>query len=256
MRRFCCFMYRDEADMLEFRLNELGHAVESVLVEATFTHRGIAKPLFYERDKKRFAPWADRIHHVVADIPDVVDPWALEHAQRDAAWQAILDAGAQDDDIVYITDVDEILSASALAWSGPGATSLWMKTTLYAVDWLVPASYPLPPTAVAATVAHLRQHGGHLGAVRDQRAAYPVITDGGWHFSWTGGPERQKAKLLTGTCHTELLSHPEANLILSGARYTEGASGGGIPVVPVDVDETWPAWIRDRKCPPEWFRPR
>lgn len=249
-------MLRDELDMLEMRLEEMqGHDVQHVVVEAAQTHRGIAKPLHYGANAGEFGPWAGQITHVLADLSGYSDPWAAEHAQRDAAWP-VIDAQADDDDIVLICDVDEIPSASALAWTGPGAVALWMRTTLYAVDWEVPPSYPLPPTAVAATVGHLRQHGGHLGAVRDQRAAYPVITDGGWHFSWVGGPERQKAKLLTGTCHTELLSHPEANLILSGARYTEGASGGGIPVVPVDVDEAWPAWIRERKCPPEWFRPR
>ena len=254
-RHFDCFMLRDELDMLEMRLRELAGKVDRhVIVESSVTHRGIAKPLVFDANKERFRPWLDRITYLVAD-PDMDDPWAREHAQRDHVWP-YLDTMGADDDVVLICDVDEIPSASALAWTGPGATSLFMRTTLYAVDWEVPPSYPLPPTAVAATVAHLRKHGGHLGAVRDQRSAYPMITDGGWHFSWTGGPERQKAKLLTGTCHTELLSHPEANLILSGARYREGASGGGIPVVPVDVDQAWPAWIRERKCPPEWFRPR
>ena len=254
-RHFDCFMLRDELDMLEMRLRELAGKVDRhVIVESSVTHRGIAKPLVFDANKERFRPWLDRITYLVAD-PDMDDPWAREHAQRDHVWP-YLDTMGADDDVVLICDVDEIPSASALAWTGPGATSLFMRTTLYAVDWEVPPSYPLPPTAVAATVAHLRKHGGHLGAVRDARGMYPVITDGGWHFSWTGGPERQKAKLLTGTCHTELLSHPEANLILSGARYREGASGGGIPVVPVDVDQAWPAWIRERKCPAEWFRPR
>lgn len=255
-RRFCTIMFRDELDMLDFRLHELGGQVETVLVEAPTTHRGIAKPLHYAENKERFAPWADRITHVVADLPADLDPWPREHAQRDAAWKAVLDAGAQDDDVVLICDVDEIPSAAALAWEGPGAVSLWMRTTLYAVDWEVPPSYPLPPTAVAATVGYLRGCDGMLGQVRDSRGAYNMITDGGWHFSWIGGPERTRQKLLTSTCHTELLSHPEAELILSGARYREGADGGGIPVVPVDVDETWPRYIQERKCPAEWFRPR
>ena len=255
-RRFDCFMFRDELDMLDLRLHELDGKVDAwVLVECTTTHRGIAKPLVFQENLDRFKPWLDRIIHVIAEPEPGLAPWDVEHAQRDAAWQAVLDAGAQDDDIVLICDVDEIPSAPALAWEGPGAVSLWMRTTLYAVDWEVPAFYPLPPTAVAATVSHLRQHGGHLGAVRDQRSAYPMITDGGWHFSWTGGPERQKAKLLTGTCHTELLSHPEADLILSGSRYRDGADGGGIPVVPVTVDETWPDWISEGQCPDMWFRP-
>ncbi len=226
------------------------------------------KPLYYEQNAERFAKWAGQIIHVVAGVPEIPDPadqdkdrlrrqaWACEHAQRDAAWLAILKAGARDEDVGLITDADEIPSPPALAWEGPGAVSLWMRTTLYAVDWEVPPSYPLPPSAVAATVGFLREQGGRLGAVRDNRAAYPMITDGGWHFSWLGGPERQLAKLEQSTCHTELLEHPEAELIRSGARYRDGVSGGGIPVVPVEADQSWPVWIRERKAPAERFRPR
>jgi Glycosyltransferase family 17 len=249
-------MFRDELDVLEMRLHELDGQVEHILIEADRTHRSIAKPLHYAENKERFAPWADQITHVVADLPGGLEPWEFEHRQRDAAWQAILDAGAEDSDVVLICDADEIPSTATLAWEGPGAVSLFMKTTLYAVDWMVPPTYPLPPTAVAATVGYLRQHGGKLGQVRDGRGGYPVISDGGWHLSWLGGPQRQREKLLTSTCHTELLSHPEAELILSGVRYRDGTDGGGIPVVPVDVDETWPRYIQERKCPPMWFRPR
>jgi Glycosyltransferase family 17 len=239
------------------RFAQLDGRVEHFVVEADRTHRGIAKPLHYAENKERFAPWADQVTHVVADLPDGLEPWEFEHRQRDAAWQAILDAGAEGSDIVLITDCDEIPSAAALAWDGPGAVALFMRTCLYATDWEVAPSYPLPPTAVAATVGYLRAHDGRLGQVRDGRGGYPVIADGGWHFSWIGGPERTRAKLLTATCHTELLSHPEAELILSGARYRTGVDGGGIPVVPVDVDETWPRYIYpERKCPESWFRPR
>jgi hypothetical protein len=256
-RRFDCFMFRDELDMLEMRLHELDGKVDlHVLVECATTHRGIAKPLAFQENLERFAPWLDRIVHVIAEPEPGLEPWGVEHAQRDAAWLGVVGEGAGDSDVLLICDVDELPSAAALAWSGHGAVSLWMRTTLYAVDWEVPSTYPLPPTAVAATAGFVREHGGRLGEVRDQRGTYPMLHDGGWHFSWTGGPERTRQKLLTSTCHTELLSHPEAELILSGARYREGADGGGIPVVPVDVDETWPAWIRERKCPPEWFRPR
>jgi Glycosyltransferase family 17 len=257
VRRFACCMLKDELDVLEFRLNELDGKVDRhIVIESPVTHRGVPKPLHFAEHAARFAPWLDQITYVVGGLPYDENPWVREHAQRDAAWQAILSLGAEDADIVLITDVDEIPSDAALAWDGPDVVSLWMRTCLYAVDWEVPASYPLPPTAVAATVGFLREAGGQLGLVRDNRGSFPVIPDGGWHFSWLGGPERQRAKLESSTCHTELLDHPEAELIRSGARYTQGADGGGIPVVPVDVDETWPAWIRERKCPANWYRPR
>ena len=55
---------------------------------------------------------------------------------------------------------------------------------------------------------------------------------------------------------TELLTNGEGPLIADGTRYRSAENGGGLPVVPVDVDGSWPAWIRERKCPPQWFRPR
>jgi hypothetical protein len=133
-----------------------------------------------------------------------------------------------------------------------------MRTTLFAVDWEVPDEV-LPPTCVAATVDWLRLQAPRrgLGEVRDRRGDYPVLRDGGWHFSWLGGIEKQQQKLLTSTCHTELLGTEEGGLILSGERYRSGRRGEGhLPVRPVDVDDAWPAFVRERRCPAEWFRPR
>ena len=33
-------------------------------------------------------------------------------------------------------------------------------------------------------------------------------------------------------------------------------AGGGLPVTPVTVDASWPAFIYERRCPESWFRPR
>jgi hypothetical protein len=247
-------MLNGELDMLNMRLAELP-GVHHVVVEAPVTHRGYPRPLHFRDSQARYAGCQDRITHVVADLPQTGSAWVREHAQRDAAWPAI-DAMAADDDLVIIGDADEIPSAAALAWAGNTATSLMMRTFLYAVDWEVPASYLLPPAAVAARAGWIRTQGGSLAAIRDRRDQYAVLEGGGWHFSWLGGPLAQADKLDRATCHTELLASPEAALIRSGARYRAGEDGGGIPVVPVEVDRTWPNWIRRRRCPDSWFRPR
>lgn len=257
MKVWDTFLFHDETHMLELRLRELdGHVDRHVIVEAATDHRGRAKPLHYAENQVRFAPWADRITHVVADLPASDNPWVREHAQRDAALPALT---GSDDDLVLICDVDEIPSRSLLerarAGELPEVCSVRMRTFIHAVDWEVPQEV-LPPTCVVATAAYIRAHGGSLAAIRDRRDSYPVVEDGGWHFSWQGGPEAAREKLETATCHTELLENGEGDLIADGTRYRTAENGGGLPVVPVDVDETWPAWIRERKCPPEWFRPR
>lgn len=248
-------MFRDEMDMLRFRLEATQDwDAITVIVESPTTHRGVPKPLWYQENAAQFAPWADRVRHVVTDLPDAA-PWGREHAQRDAAWPVIRD-GAANGDTVIIGDCDEIPSPALMGWVGPGAVvSARMRTFLFAVDWEVPAEF-LPPTCVAAKAGWLRMMGAGLAAVRDQRGKWPVLDDGGWHFSWIGGPERQREKLETSTCHTELLGTVEGDLIASGERWRTSQDGGGLPVVPVDVDETWPAFVRERRCPEAWFRPR
>ena len=250
-------MFRDEADMLRCRLETLApYGVRTVVVESPVTHRGVPKPLYFGEHAGEFAQWADLITHVVADLPDA-PPWEREHAQRNAAWP-VIDGLADGDDVVLITDVDEIPSPALLGWDGPGVVvSARMRTFLFAVDWEVP-QHLVPPTCVAAKAGWLRgkaAEGYGLAQIRDARGNWPVLADGGWHFSWCGGPERQRDKLLTGTCHTELLGTVEGDLIASGERWRTSQDGGGLPVVPVDADETWPAWIREH-APAEWFRPR
>lgn len=255
MRRlWATFPWWNEVEMLAMYLEEVGDKVHKVvLVEAPVTFGGDPKPILY---KPEYAgKWADKVIHVVAEIPDTDNPWTREFAQRDAGWQAILDAGASLEDVVIIGDVDEIPSKEALAWRGWPVTSLQLRTALYAVDWLVPAWHRLPPMTVMATVRWLKSQQGQLAVTRDQRGAYPVLQNGGWHFSWIGGPEHQAIKLATGTSHTELRDAPEATAIKSGARWRDGVSAGGIPVEPATVDSTWPAFITQRRCPAEWFRP-
>jgi hypothetical protein len=257
-------MFRDELDMLQMKLEELEpYGTRTVLVESPVTHRGVPKSLYYQDNAERFAKWSDSIHHVIADLPDAENPWVREHAQRNAAW-LVIDANAGPGDTVLITDLDEIPSFLLMHWREATVfrytvVSARMKTCLFAVDWMAPDEM-LPPTCVAATVSWLRARaaeGKGLAEVRDRRGDYFELRDGGWHFSWVGGVEAQQQKLMTGTCHTEVLGTVEGGLILTGERYRTGQHADGhLPVRPVDVDETWPAFIRERRCPPEWFRPR
>ena len=68
-RVYEAFLFCDELDLLEARLIELDSAVyRHVLVEAPVTFQGTPKPLHYLENQDRFAPWKDKIIHVVADL--------------------------------------------------------------------------------------------------------------------------------------------------------------------------------------------
>ena len=244
-------MFRDELDMLEGRLRELDDLVKwHVIVEAPVTHRGEPKPLHYGINRDRFAPWKDKIIHIAVDhdLPLDRGPWATEHAQRDAAIKA-LDNIAHPDDVVLIADVDEFPPAGFDYDTVRPVVSFRQRLAMYAVDWLYPE---LHTCTVAARWRRLRNLS--LARVRDNRHAYRQH-DGGWHLTWLGGLEGQRAKLAV-TCHTEMTAH-EAELIHSGACYFGGAHHSGkLDMVPADVDDTWPGFIWRRECPESWFRPR
>jgi hypothetical protein len=96
------------------------------------------------------------------------------------------------------------------------------------------------------------------------RGRLPLAGGCGWHFTWLGGPEaiRRKAGQF---CHLEL-----QEMILAGNDagewYEQGWTWHGLGpyppprrafrLDPVEVDESWPAYIRERRCPDSWFRPR
>lgn len=250
------FMLRDELGMLECRLREFeGSPVyRHVLVESPVTHRGVPKPLYYAENKERFAPWADRIVHVIADIagPPPAGPrgpdWAREHAQRNHIWPALADADP--DDVVFLCDVDEFPPAQAWTALPDPVLAFRQRLCMYAVDWEFPEQMLC---SVAARAGWAR--GRDASDVRDSRGIWPAM-NGGWHLTWLGGPEGQRRKLETATCHLEM-STDEYNRIASGACYRDGVHHSGEHMmIPVDVDGTWPKMIAERKCPENWFRPR
>ncbi len=246
-RLFDVFMFRDELDMLECRLRELEKwDLTHILVESPVTHRGDPKPLAYAVSQERYARWADRIIHVVAgDLPGTADPWVREHAQRDAALPYLKDAA--NDDVVLISDVDEF-PPREFRVAGP-AVSFSQRLCMYAVDWEYPERHVCTVAAKASFVRHLG-----LANVRDGRYSFPSI-EGGWHLTWLGGEEGQRAKLGVH-CHLEM-RQDEYDRIWSGACYERGEHhSGSLQMVPVDVDETWPRYIYERRCPKNWFRPR
>jgi Glycosyltransferase family 17 len=256
-------MLRDELDVLAMRCEHLERAqVRHVVVEASVTHRGEPKPFHFARNLARFARWRERIiYRPVTFLPDSPDPWMREHVQRDAAWP--LPCAHEPEDLVLIADVDEIPDTEALAQAermlavGPApqpwpAVTLEMTLCIFAVDWLRAAPQR---TSVITTAGYLSGNSLLPSAVRDQRDHYEVIPDGGWHFTWLGGPEAIAEK-LAAHCHTEK-DGPIASGLAAGELYEKGIHfDGKEQLIPATVDSRWPACIAERRCPDVWFRPR
>ena len=257
------FPFNNELDLLQMRLEELYNAVDAfVLVEAPKDHQDHDKPLWFQEHKERFDPWADKIVAVVAGpMPskaDDPDPWAREHAQREFIGDGLAHLDLSDDDVILQSDVDEIPRALYARNVRPAgkAWSFAQRGHFFAVDWLYPFAWY---GTVAMSVKS-------LGALRpDRRFSYmrdvrltcecpPHLQDAGWHFSWLGGPEAAMRK-VGSFCHPEVEDRIVEGLAVD-RFYKAGWHVDGAKMTPVDVNDEWPAFIRERRCPDNWFRPR
>ncbi len=109
-----CFLFFNELEMLDIRLNELYDKVDHfVLVESTETFQGNPKPLYFEKNKQLYAPYLDKIIHVVLDEHFETDnPWQREYHQRDQILRGL--KGCHRRDIAIISDADEIVRKSKI----------------------------------------------------------------------------------------------------------------------------------------------
>jgi beta-1,4-mannosyl-glycoprotein beta-1,4-N-acetylglucosaminyltransferase len=242
-----CFTLGWELDLLECRLSELDDVVQHfVISEASSTFQGNPKPLHYAEHCERFSPWADKITYLAVNLPDA-NPWKREYAQRDAM-NAVLRRFPKQATIL-ISDVDEIPYPSTLP-VGPSSEPWVINYNTYsmAVDWKLPY---LMPCTVAAPNWQAQIWG--LAEMRRQRLNVPA-RPGGWHFTWLGGPELIAHKAASFS-HTE---HSVQDYVRNmGERlYREGYHVLGEKLEPVEVDETYPLYIKNRLCPSDWFRPR
>lgn len=216
-----CFTFFNEFDLLEIRLNVLKDVVDRfVLVEATRTHSNQPKPLYFEENKDRYAPFLDRITHIVVDeYPEYKTSWTYENHQRNEIRRGL--DGCRDEDTVLISDLDEIPSPAAILAhkDTPGIKVFEQLFHYYYLNHL----YVRRPGWHGTRMLSGRdfRHGLdevsnysfcniaelNRGTTANKIRAYdgkPLIRDAGWHFSYLGGLEAIRLKLQS-------YSHQEHN---------------------------------------------
>lgn len=285
------FMMNDELDMLTCRLATMSPAVDYfIAIEADVDHQDHPKPYHLTENIDRFAEWADKLIVVQAtDLPTLADDvmlphdlrqWSREWAQRDWVWEGLKRVpGLADDSIVLHGDIDEICDPLHIRNARPRRREFVVFAQAmfsFAVDWMHPDAWG---GTVAVTVATAReignreivdgelQHPGAWQLIRNNRNGLitvylsdggygwrsRVLSESGWHFTWIGGPQASATK-LGAFCHPEVADRITTGL-KSNSFVREGFHVDGRKMLPVDVDETWPAWIREH-APTTWFRPR
>jgi beta-1,4-mannosyl-glycoprotein beta-1,4-N-acetylglucosaminyltransferase len=193
-----CFLFCHELEMLRLRIEELCDVVDRfVLVESTVTHSGKPKPLYFQNSSLALGRAADKlISIVVDDMPPHTDSWGRERHQRNAIARALTDA--VDEDIVMISDVDEIPRAELVA-AYCGAAGLLAFEQRMSYYWLNCCGGSRCGTRILPFRLFFELGGAE--AIRHTNC--PSIPNGGWHFSYIGGPQAVREKLESFS-HTEL----------------------------------------------------
>jgi Glycosyltransferase family 17 len=199
MKIYDCFTFYNEFDLLELRLTELyEHVDQFVIVEANQTFTNKPKDFNFEQHQARYAKWMDKIRYIrVEDMPGDSDPWVNETHQRNAIARGLDDA--EDDDIIIISDCDEIIRGAAVDHIRNSEASLfalrmplynfkfnYMRVSQGVYDvWAMAVRHSLFADIDANTLRGMRFQftGAPLQFSND---GCELIEHSGWHFGYMG----------------------------------------------------------------------
>ncbi len=272
------FLFFNELELLELRLNILNDVVDKfVIVESTKTFSSKNKPLFFDENKSMFNKFKDKIIHVVIDdtpssflsinyiqspntdeeilknkILKYVDDspgwprhetqWGVETFQRESIIKGLVDCS--DDDIVVISDVDEIPNPIELykikqtEGLSENVFNFYQNMYYYYINMLKEKNWSGPKVCSWKKLKEIS-----LNSLRQNKHTTDSIANGGWHFSFMGGESKIIEKL-------EAYAHQEYNT----PYYKENIKNnilsnkdpffrGGLTLV--QIDETYPKYILD-----------
>ena len=200
-----CFTFYNELEMLELRLSELYDVVDKfILVESDLTHKGDRKAFYYEENSWKFQKWADKIIHLKIEFPKHLDVWGREKYQRNSFMPVLYSLGLSNDDIVIISDLDEIPDSSTVNYI---KTSYPMKGLFkLEMDHYWASIYNKLISPEKWYHPKIVDWGTLKGRTPDEcRLDFNCQwwEKGGWHLSYFGGPEVIINK-INSTAHQEL----------------------------------------------------
>jgi beta-1,4-mannosyl-glycoprotein beta-1,4-N-acetylglucosaminyltransferase len=288
---FDTFMFFNELDLLEIRLNILDPYVDYfVISESTVTFSGIEKPLLFNQNKERFQKFKDKIiYNLVDDTPKNFNEWTppniyyterdksynhkssglplknlslsfqREVYQRDSVINGLLGI-ASDDDIIIMSDLDEIPNPETLKmifslvdenilihckqkWYMYYLNNIcdkdWYGTHVCKFKYLKKFSVDL-----------LQYHKENIYEL----SGGPIIENGGWHFSFLGDANTIKQKLRAysyqGGRTAKLLALIDIifkNRIQKKLANNEDIFLTGRKFRRVPIDDSFPEFIRNNQ---------
>ncbi len=233
MNIYDCFMYYDEDLLLDIRLNTLDkYVTKFIITEATYTHNGSDKKLKFNINN--FKKFKDKISYIVVDEqPPNIFKLTSEESKQTKAEKLILNGMARDyfqreklqdglhqasdDDLILISDLDEIPNLSSLKFSNiKNKIVLFQQKMFYYKFNLLYEDFVWFGSKAVKKKNFLSPQW--LRNIKSRK--YPVwridtffskkkysnlyfVQDGGWHFTCIRTAEELEKKLLNFAHHYE-----------------------------------------------------
>ena len=233
MKIFDCFMYFDEEVILEIRLNTLDKYVDYfVIVEASFNHKGESRKLLFNHEK--FKKFKNKIIYIVLDTQPnnienvnekdsentksrkyIMNALYRENGQRNKIMDGL--SKAKDDDIIMVSDVDEIPKLENVSFSEISEKIILFKQDMFYYKFNL--SIPnFKWTGTKACKYRNLKSPQWLRNIKDRKYSFfrfdtlisktkyisiNIIDDGGWHFSNIKTPAEIEHKLRSYLHHRE-----------------------------------------------------
>lgn len=225
---FDVFTFFNEYDLLEMRLEMLDpHVDKFVLIECVTTFSRNSKTLYFEENKQRFEKYLHKIHHHITynppmsyedlqnrilndsdelekqiciqaltstNVPKGELHWLNEFYQKESIRRAIENAGAEDSDLIFVTDVDEFWNPNLDYKSHIDDHSIYKLRQLVYSGYINVRSSENWAGTLLTKYKNIK--GACLNHLRTpSKTPYVYVDNGGWHFTFMGGPDQVKLKL-------------------------------------------------------------
>jgi beta-1,4-mannosyl-glycoprotein beta-1,4-N-acetylglucosaminyltransferase len=238
MKIYDCFMYFDEEVVVDVRLNTLNEFVDYfVIVESRFTHKGDRRELkfnlkkferfkdkiiylIYEKEPKEIEKVLDEDIKIEKDRKYILNAAYRENGQRNYIQKGL--TGAEENDLILISDVDEIPNLSKLNFSKIKEKIILFKQDMFYYKF----NLHLPNLIWTGTKGCKKKNlinPQWLRNIKDRKYYFfridtffskvkyisiNIINDGGWHFSNIKTPKEIEHKLRSYLHHREFDERP------------------------------------------------
>ena len=233
MRIYDCFMYFDEEIVLETRFEYLNKYVDYfVIIESRFTHKGDKRNLKFNLNN--FSKFKHKIIYKVHDeVPNKIEKvldgddevtktrkYIMNALYRENAQRNYINEGiknAEDEDIILISDVDEIPNLSKISFKEIKEKIILFKQEMFYYKF----NLRLPRTEWVGTKGCKKKYLKNpqwLRNIKDRKYSFfridtffsenkyidvKIINDGGWHFSQLKKIDDIYSKLTNSEDHQE-----------------------------------------------------